>query len=302
MGINETLRKHLDPSDPESGNIPDQGQHLANRWTDSSEWWLDSMKSRGAAIFQSSATPRAYIGRQGLAGSLMVPNPSSGEAMVSYFDEDLEDGAPRFHAKGFCALLFQLRYRMEIFRLNPGSIVLFYSHPIVTAKAIEEWLASHPIPQYFIVRREIRSCIILQGDLPLLGLPPNEMRGIFSLPFPTITDEERQKYNEDEVAALTNAMMDVLRSFYLFSSEAGCFAPSAEREADFQDHWLPAYRSLINNAAADQAREEKDGLSRCVFATASLKRVDAFIGNHYLRTTLRQTKYSHRHRLFDWNR
>ena len=84
--------------------------------------------------------------------------------MVSYFDEDLEREAPRFHAKGFCALLFQLRYRMEIFRLNPGSIVLFYAHPIVTAKAIEEWLASHSIPQYFIVRREIRSCIILQGD------------------------------------------------------------------------------------------------------------------------------------------
>jgi hypothetical protein len=32
----------IDPSDPETGNIPDQGQHLANRWTDSSPWWLDS--------------------------------------------------------------------------------------------------------------------------------------------------------------------------------------------------------------------------------------------------------------------
>lgn len=93
-------------------------------------------------------------------------------------------------------------------------------------------------------------------------------------------------------------MTDVLRSFYLSSTEAGYFAPSAERKTEFQDHWLPGYCTLINNAAANQTREEKDSNNRCIFTMASLKKLDAFIGRNHLRTTLRQTKYSRRHHLF----
>jgi hypothetical protein len=227
------LTEHIDPADPTTGNIPDHGQHLANRWTDASSWWIDAMKSRGAAIFESAATPREYRGRQGLAGSLMVPNPSSGAAMISYMDEDLVDGAPRFNAKGFSATLFLIRYRMEVFRRNPGSIVIFYSHPTVTAREIEDWLATHPVPPYFIIRKDIRSSTILNDPLPLLGLGPDDMRGIFSLPFPTITEDEKKVLNEDELAALHNVNMDNLMAFYLFSTEAGCFSRSAERATDF---------------------------------------------------------------------
>jgi hypothetical protein len=219
--------------------------------------------------------------------------------MISFFDEDTEDGAPRYSAKGFCALLIQIRYRQEVFRRNPGNIVIFYSHPLVPAREIEEWLVSHPVPPHFIIRKDIRSCELIQSRMPVLGLEADEMRGIFSLPTPFISAEEKQRCNEDELAALQNVVHENLLAFYLFSTEGGCFNRSADRNNDYLLNWLPAYSALITNATAEQARVEKDGGVGNLLAIASLKRVDEFVAKNYVRQALRVTKYSHRLRLFE---